>query len=250
MENNTRFSAPLSGNMLKYIAALSMLLDHIGVIFFPSEMTFRILGRLALPIFAYMIAEGCRYTRNKLRYFLYVFGLAAACQLVYFIYDGDTYMCILVTFSLSILMIYALQFFKKCLFDRNCPVLKTILAGVIFFAMVGGTYALNKFLTIDYGFWGCMLPVFAALLHPTDNAPVALKAIDHPWVHALMLGVGIVMMVLLGTSVMSVQIYALLALPLLLLYSGKRGKHKMKYFFYIFYPTHLVALEFLYMLIH
>lgn len=250
MENNTRFSPPLSGNILKYIAALSMLLDHIGVIFFPSEPIFRILGRLALPIFAYMIAEGCRYTRNKLRYFLYVFGLAAACQLVYFIYDGDTYMCILVTFSLAILMIYALQFFKKCLFDRYCPIAKTVLAGVIFAATVSGTYALNMFLTIDYGFWGCMLPVFASLLHPTANAPDLFKRIDRPWVHALLLGVGIIMMVLLGTSVMSVQIYALLALPLLFLYSGKRGKHKMKYFFYIFYPTHLVALELIYMLIH
>ena len=250
MQNNTKFSPPLSGNILKYIAALSMLLDHIGVIFFPSEITFRFWGRLALPIFAYMIAEGCRYTRNKLRYFLYVFGLAAACQLVYFIYDGDTYMCILVTFSLAILMIYALQFFKKCLFNKNFPVIKTILSGLIFAASVGITYALNLFLTIDYGFWGCMLPVFAALLHPTENAPCIFKHIDRPWVHAISLGVGIVLMVLFGTSVMSVQIYALLALPLLFLYSGKRGKHKMKYFFYIFYPTHLVALEFLYMLLH
>ena len=121
MQNNTKFSPPLSGNILKYIAALSMLLDHIGVIFFPNEITFRILGRLALPIFAYMIAEGCRYTRNKLRYFLYVFGLAFACQLVYFIYDGDTYMCILVTFSLAILMIYALQFFKNVCLIKIAP---------------------------------------------------------------------------------------------------------------------------------
>ena len=41
----------------------------------------------------------------------------------------------------------------------------------------------------------------------------------------------------------SVQIYALMALPLLLCYSGQRGKWKMKYFFYIFYPVHLVLLQ-------
>ena len=40
-----------------------------------------------------------------------------------------------------------------------------------------------------------------------------------------------------------IQAFALLALPLLLLYSGKRGKVKMKYFFYVFYPLHLAALE-------
>ena len=45
------------------------------------------------------------------------------------------------------------------------------------------------------------------------------------------------------------QIYCLLALPLLALYSGKRGKRKMKYFFYLFYPLHLALLEGIYMLV-
>ena len=54
----------LTGNMLKLLAAFSMLLDHAGLLFFPSEMGFRIAGRLAFPIFAFMIAEGCKYTRS------------------------------------------------------------------------------------------------------------------------------------------------------------------------------------------
>jgi len=59
----------LSGNMLKIIAALAMLCDHVGLLFFPSQDIFRIIGRLAFPIFAFMIAEGCKYTRNKAKYF-------------------------------------------------------------------------------------------------------------------------------------------------------------------------------------
>ena len=82
--------AVLSGNTLKIIAAVSMLIDHVGFLFFPNFIIFRILGRLALPIFAFMIAEGCRYTKNKLKYFLTIFILAAICQIVYFLYDGDT----------------------------------------------------------------------------------------------------------------------------------------------------------------
>ena len=119
MESSWRFS----GNALKIIAAISMLIDHIGVIFFPQIKIFRILGRIALPIFSFMIAEGARYTRNKLRYFLTVFSLATACQIVYFLYDGDTYMSILVTFSISIVTIYAMQFFKENLFSKNASIL-------------------------------------------------------------------------------------------------------------------------------
>ena len=58
----------LSGNMLKILGAVFMLIDHIGVVFFPEVKILRILGRISFPIFAFMIAEGCRYTRNKLRY--------------------------------------------------------------------------------------------------------------------------------------------------------------------------------------
>ena len=45
------------------------------------------------------------------------------------------------------------------------------------------------------------------------------------------------------------MVYALLALPILLLYSGKRGKANLKYFFYIFYPVHLAALQGIAMLV-
>ena len=61
----------LTGNHLKLIAAFAMLLDHVGILLFPQIRLLRILGRLAYPIFAFMIAEGCRYTKNKLRYFLW-----------------------------------------------------------------------------------------------------------------------------------------------------------------------------------
>ena len=48
----------LSGNALKLLAALFMTIDHVGVLLLPHVIVLRILGRLALPIFAFMIAEG------------------------------------------------------------------------------------------------------------------------------------------------------------------------------------------------
>ena len=44
--------------VLKLIAAITMLIDHTGLILFPNQMIFRIIGRLAFPIYAYCIAEG------------------------------------------------------------------------------------------------------------------------------------------------------------------------------------------------
>ena len=64
-------------------------------------------------------------------------------------------------------------------------------------------------------------------------------------ISAPMLGLGLL---LLAWELGSIQFYALMALPLLMLYSGKRGKWNMKYFFYVFYPAHLVLLEVLVMI--
>ena len=99
--------------MLKLLAAFSMLLDHVGLFFFPGEMGFRIAGRLAFPIFAFMIAEGCRYTRSRWRYWGMIAALAAVCQAVYYFAAGDTYLSVLVTFSLAIPVVWALREFQK-----------------------------------------------------------------------------------------------------------------------------------------
>ena len=220
----------LSGNALKILAALFMTIDHIGVILFPRVLLLRIIGRLALPIYAFMIAEGCKYTRNKQKYFGMVFGLGAVCQIVYYLFDGSLYFSILITFSLSILMIYALQNWKQK---------KTALSGLVFGAAVIAVYLLNQWLTIDYGFWGCMLPVFAALPHGTDRDGIPMNT--------AMLGIGLIF---LGLSLDLLQFCALMALPLLYAYNGNRGKLNLKYFFYIFYPSHLVLLEGIAILMH
>ena len=213
----------MTGNTLKIIAAIAMLIDHVGLMFFPENALFRIIGRLAFPIFAFMIAEGCKYTRSRLRYFLQLFGLALGCQIVYFIADGSMYLSVLFTFSLAVLTIFALQY---------CKAKPTALPLLLFIATVVAVYVLNQLLDIDYGFFGCMLPVFAAAFHSTR--------FDKPLLNILMLALGLL---LLWISLGGLQLYALAAVPLLLCYSGRRGKIKMKYFFYIFYPAHLALLQ-------
>lgn len=237
----------LSGNALKLIAAFSMLIDHIGVMLLPESEVLRIVGRLAFPIYAFMIAEGCARTRHKRRYFLSVFALGAGCQLVYFLYDGSTYLGILITFSLSILMIYALQDMKETALAASASRARRCIAWLAFPLLVAAVYRMNRYLTIDYGFWGCMLPVLASVFRrPASLAPSRLDALDRLGVHVAMLCLGLV---ILSCEHGGVQPFSLCAVPLLSLYSGLRGTWSMKSFFYIFYPAHLAVLALLAMLL-
>ena len=217
----------LNGNHLKLIAAFTMLLDHAGILLFPRVQLFRILGRLAYPIYAFMIAEGCRYTRHKLRHFLMVFGLGAGCQLVYYFASGDTYLNILLTFSCSILLIYGLQMVQSAENWKQMFLWSSVFAAGMFAAL-----AIDRNLTIDYGFWGIMTPVFSAFSQGIGKTGSKLPV--------LMLFVGLLF---LAADLGGIQYYALLSVPLLLLYNGARGKTNLKYFFYIFYPVHLAVLQ-------
>jgi hypothetical protein len=80
---------------------------------------------------------------------------------------------------------------------------------------------------------------------PENCTSATLKKLDNNFVSVLALGIGLLPLI---NEVGFVQKYSLLALVPLLLYSGKRGKLRMKYFFYIFYPLHLVVLEGIYIL--
>ena len=213
----------LTGNALKLIAALSMTIDHAGLLLFPQYPVLRILGRLAFPIFAFMIAEGCKYTHSRRRYFGNIFALAVLCQIVYYLADGSLYLSILFTFSLSILTIFALQDFRRE---------PTPLRGAVFLLTIAAVFILNRVFSIDYGFWGCMVPVFAALPQNTKWDTTVFST--------LLLGIGLVF---LGLAFGGRQMFALAAIPLLLCYNGKRGRWNMKSFFYIFYPAHLVILQ-------
>ena len=219
----TRKAPGLTGNQLKLIALAAMTIDHIGVQFFPQSAILRIIGRLALPIFAYMIAQGCRYTKNKHRYLATIAGVALGCQTVYFFAMGSLYQCILVTFSLSIALIFALDAaIKKPSFMRISAALLTFLS-VWFISDM-----LPRFLPgfyVDYGFFGILLPVLIWL--GRDK-----------WQSIVLCGIGLVLLSI-GNSV---QWFSLLTLPLLALYNGSRGQAKLKYLFYIYYPAHLALI--------
>ena len=109
MQIQTKKFAGLTGNQLKLLALFAMTCDHVGLQLLPQFIILRIIGRLAAPLFAYMIAEGCRYTHDRGRYLGRLLGMAALCQIAYFAAMRSLYQCIFVTLSLSVCLIYALD---------------------------------------------------------------------------------------------------------------------------------------------
>ncbi len=212
----------LTGNQLKIIAMIAMTCDHIGLQLLPQFPILRIIGRLAMPIYAYMIAEGCRYTHDRKKYFLRLFGLGALCQVVYFIAMGSLYMCILITFSLSVILIY--------LYDRKGPLFWLGLLATFFLCVVLPDLWVDTDFAIDYGIWGVLLPV---MIYIGGREQEPLSPIS-----ALTIG-----LVLLALDYGGVQWFALATVPLLALYNGKRGTANIGKLFYWYYPLHLVAIE-------
>ena len=222
----------LSGNQLKVIALIAMTIDHIGMQIFSEYRILRIIGRIAFPIFAYMIAEGCKFTKSRKKYLLGVAVSALICQSAYFFALDSLYQCIMVTFFLSILLIFAYDNATKKEDAKSYSILFGAFLAVLFLTEILPRILTGTDYRVDYGFWGVMLPL---LVYAGKNKPQKL----------LYAAAGLL---LITADFGGVQWYAFFALPLLMLYSGKRGKIKMKNFFYIYYPSHIILLQLLAML--
>lgn len=216
----------LSGNQLKLIALVTMTIDHIGLTLFPQVLWWRLVGRLAFPIYAFLVAEGCLHTRSMPKYLHSMALMALLCQVVYFVAMGSLYQCILVTFSLSI---------GLCMLLKRAKEKKTFSWYLLTVLAVATVWFLTEELPIlfahtdygvDYGFLGVMLPV-ALYLTPKK-------------IWKLLVTAGIL---LLMSATNWVQFPSVLAVAFLAFYNGTRGKHNLKHIFYWYYPIHLVVIH-------
>ena len=225
MEHPAKRSFGLTSNQLKLIALLAMTIDHVGLYLLPQYTIFRIIGRLAFPIFAFMVGESCRYTNHPGRYLSTVFSIGTGYQIFCLLVMQSLHLNILLTFSLSIALIYAVRW------GQAGKGLRWLMSAFVFFFAAFVCEGLPRLLpdtnyAIDYGLSGVLLPVFVFLG-------------DTKWEKLAGAAVGLVFVAL---SFGGVQWYSLLALPLLVCYHGERGTWKLKYLFYIYYPLHLVVI--------
>lgn len=224
----------LTGNQLKIIAIISMTLDHVISVIFPNYPTdwwiilFHILGRLAAPIFWYMVAEGYYYTHNVKKYLfrLFIFSIIG-----HFAYN----------FAFGIPFIP----FQTTCFNQTSVIWPLFL----------GVLALTISDSEKLKYWQKTVLIFilAALAFPSDWSSPALLVILYfgqnrgnfkkqmtmmiLWIFIYAIVYAIFINPLYGIIQMGVSF----TIPLLKNYNGQRGSFKgTKYFFYFYYPIHLV----------
>lgn len=220
-----------SGNQLKLLAAISMLVDHIGVTFFPEIIGFRMIGRLSFPIFSYFISEGYGHTHNKLRYFRRLFGLGMVCVLGYALFSGEFYGNVLLTFSASI---GVLAFFEKfCKNWSGSGTTRKFGSLLLFGGELAALGVLCTYFRLDYGFLGVVLPLFLQM------GKLLSQKFHNRYLPLFFFAVGLSLLCLQKGGV---QWYSLASLPFLAMYNGQKGRFSLQYWFYWFYPIHLALI--------
>ena len=238
-------SKVLTSNTLKIIAIISMVIDHIGLVFFPELIIFRIIGRLAFPIFAFCIAEGYAKTHNKIKYALrmLIFALISTYPFLLVAPNG-LILNIMFTFLISIGVMFLYDNMTKSQAEYNSTLiehksksqLNLLLSSTAFYFTLLFVIAFTVLVPTDYYFYG----VFCVLIFYIFK--------DNFYKQALYFSLLTIAFSLLTISpeqsfILNIlQIFSLFSLPLLYLYNGKRGKFNLKYLFYIFYPLQFIVL--------
>ena len=275
----------MSSNMLKILALVFMVIDHIGEFIPGMPIYLHWIGRLSAPIFIFCVAWGFTYTSNKKQYLirLYIASLVMAIIQYWLVIDINIFRSL---FCLGVI-IFLIDAYKNknekykkylyvyliwqiisvaiCIFVifHSSPFffyfLPTMFGNVIY--LEGGlvyvclgvliylTKNNKKALAISYtGF--CVLYLIVRVTH---YLPMFLGKL-HVWgLPFLSETIEFMLNTIIGLPPMGTggsmffqnyQWMMIGALPFMLVYNSKRGK-KMKYFFYIFYPVHIIILFYL-----
>lgn len=201
----------MTGFQLKLLAMLAMTADHIGAVFFPEIPLLRWIGRLAMPVLCFFIGEGLRHTRSPRRYLLRLTGFALLSELPFDLafYGGIEWghQNVYFTLALGLLALWAIQ-------SRGMEGWLLALTAALAAELLG----------CDYGMYGVLLILLLDRFHRARSEQLA--------------GAALLNLAFFG---LQTQILSLIALPLLWLYNGKRGRDDRR-LFYLYYPAHLCVL--------
>lgn len=232
----------LNRDALKILAAMAMLIDHIGWRFFvfrsPEAQACHVIGRVALPIMCLFLTEGYLHTRSKKRYALRLFLFALLSQLPYTMFRGIPWNAI----DFNVLFTLLFCFLSICFYE-SIPH-KALRWVAVFGCMTAAWWC-------DWGVTA-VLYTLALWIFREDQGKraaafsmVSVFYFCSNFLVALEAGAGFVPSLLSCFYMLGV----FLALIPILLYSGEKGRFldgkAGKWFFYLFYPMHLLLLALL-----
>lgn len=223
----------LNSSNLKFIAMLTMLIDHVGAVLFPSLIVLRVIGRIAFVIFAFELVEGFFHTSSIGKYILrlLIFGIVSEVffDMAFFgrLFDMS-HQNVMFELALGLMLLWALEFNKE-----YHPILRWIMS-IISMLMVMLVAEIFRF---DYGSYGIMMML---VFYFSRNSRFAMLIQG-----VLLLVINAYIMPQYLINIYGVQVpiqgFAILSLIFIALYNGEKGKLN-KYVAYAFYPGHLLIL--------
>lgn len=219
----------LSSAALQWITIITMTIDHVGFYLLPEHSVFRIIGRIAMPIFVFTLAEGFIHTSSRQKYFMRLGILAVVSEIVYILLRNAT--------------------------GTNLPINVVMTLVLCFIAMLcterGGI-----------GWLGVMAIAAAAYLFDFEyGAPAVILAVAYYFIcnlrdfHVtyavtLTIATGLFAFATAVNAHWWIQSYSALAIMPLMLYSGEKGRRLPYRLNYIYYPLHLVVILAIYLALH
>ena len=201
-----------------------MLLDHLGA-YFCAGYELRIIGRIAFPIYCFLLAEGIKYTKSPKRYGMRLLIGAVISEIAFDLLPSHKpiwmYQSVMVTLLLGFLMILWMRKAKTYLI----PLLVCFCSAELFHS--------------DYGGWGISLIWLFAI---SSDKPLArlLQTVGMALIFYLMGSFKIPV----GPLNVPIQLFGVLSMIPIALYSGKKstGSKLLQWGFYLFYPLHLFGI--------
>lgn len=214
----------LSGSALKVIALISMVIDHVALYLMEHGTvlyeTMCCIGRIAFPVFAFLLAEGFIHTRSRYRYFFTLLGFAVISEIPWYLLNGaDGTHNVMFTLALGVATLMVLE----NLLQRSM---------VLGFFWTLGIAGLACWLGVDYEWRGILIIVASYLINGYGHSFTYSRDMQFFCTFALMIHYGV--------------IGAIMACVILYVYNGTRGFVQgsiAKYGFYAFYPVHLLFIS-------
>ena len=209
---------------IKVLAIIFMLIDHVGLFFLPGVSELRIVGRLAFPLFAWMIANGAKHTHNMEAYLFRLLLFAFISQVPFAAVNR------LITPDFSRLNILFTLFLGLCAIAMTKRTNKLWIKTVIVILCI----TIAQLLHTEYGGFGvAMIVLFYRFF---SNFPVMILS------QTLLFCASVLLLHVSKTN--TFELFGLLSLLIIAFYNGKRGV-RAKYLFYIIYPLQYVVVYFI-----